>query len=329
MNKFEDLVQKKWKEIKTNLSHVPKIEDFGATHFLDEINELRRINSDRLEELNKELIDRFDFQLRITEFYLLECIWLSMALDIHFVSTNGNSENFNLKHEESNKCIWTISYLIHQLSNNITGFLRLLHGGLNFQANLIFRSTIELGSIITAILTNNKFLDNYIKNAGIEDSKSKLANWKKELNPEKINKIIKHAYITSEKHSGHWNMLLDIKKRFYSNSSEFVHSDFLMSATNSYSLRDNDFEQFGLQFFGKIDSHTKDTLDGFLLYLRLLFHDIKHFMVTNHDLTLNKLRDHGLSVVLVAKLNDEIHKEYLMDYIKQITGDKLNEQTEL
>lgn len=316
MDKKNDLVDiwlvENWKKIRSNHSHFPNINSIEDEYFKSEVSSLRKSILERSNDLQKEFRSRFETESLLLELFLLENLYLFLILDSHFGvdPVNPSSDKINID-SNSFQVLRTVAILLHQLSNNQTAFYKLISGGFNFQANLIFRNTIETGSIITACLIDHNFHDNYKNLWLIESEEERNKQWYKFLRPKHIDTVIAKGYEKTKRSTDDWNTILEIRKSLYSDSSDFVHTDFLTSVNSSYSEK-QDNEGVELNLLGRIDTNTKSTLDRTLMYLRLLVYDVKLFMITEHGLTFDKFGESGLSVVFASKINDELFKSFYM-----------------
>ena len=301
----DDIIVGKWKNIKADHADFPNIESLGDTYFKSELTHLRKSIRDRSSEMNTEFIERYEYEYKLVELFLLENLYLFITFEKHF-GLNPKSFKISQKDSSSFQVLRTTTLLLHQLSNNLTGFLKLISDGLSFQANALFRSTIEVGSIITAILLDAKFHSEYKNHPLIENSDEKKKHWYKFLRPKEIDKVIEKGYEKAGRSGENWRTILSIRESLYSETSGYVHSQFLTSVSSSYSEEFEGDDSLDLNLLGRIDSNTKYTLDKFLVYLKLLFHDIKHFIVTHHDIKFNKFEEDGLSIVFTSKLNEVI-----------------------
>ena len=181
-----------------------------------------------------------------------------------------------------------------------------------FQANLIFRSIIEQGSTIFAILLNNKFLVEFKRNVDIQAPDEKLKHWRNNLSPGKINSILEKGYSEIESLQIFKEPFFEFKKWLYQDSSEFVHSQFLPSLMSSYSSKKEDENFIDSNIVGRIDSNIERVCLRAIPYFNFFFDNFIKILIARYDYRFgDSNKDEGVKLWLIHKLTDELGKEYI------------------
>lgn len=309
---FDKLLDKHWESILQSNKNNDYIKNFKSSYFLTQIRKMRRGIISHGEKLNNEFKIQYELEYKIFELFLLENLFLLFVLDNSF---GLHAERFNKLDKESEqfKSLRTTSLLLHQVNNNLIVFLKLLNEGYNFQANLIFRNVIEQGSIITAVLFDSEFHKEIIHNSNIEDKKTKLKHWREKLTQRKIDEVLKQGYLSIGKSEEYCQLIFEIKETFYGEVSDYIHSDYGVSISNTYTSKQRGDEIVDRNLFGSIDSNIGYTFSQSLSYLKILFFDIKQIIIKKHKISFSDFEG-GYSIAAISTLKDKLFEEYLIKF---------------
>lgn len=311
---FEKLLKEKWKIIKeTNKETVDK---FGGELNISSVNKsvnetIKYINS-REKELNKEFREHYGFEEKMLGLIIFEHTYIFNILEKNFGICQQEKE---LK--ESTYPLKLASILLYQMNNNIIVYFKLIKDGFSFQANIIFRNIIEQGSTIFAILLDENFVKEFKAASEIIDDADKLKHWYSKLSPKKINTILNKSYQEIEGLVDFKDLFFEYKKYIYSDTSEFVHSQFLASLMSSYSSKKDDDDFVDFNMYGRIDSNIDRLLIRSLPYFIVFVDNLVKILIAKYDFRLGGSdKKEGLKIFA---LNSLVNKMVIYYSEKQYT----------
>lgn len=301
---FENLLKEKWKKIQdSNPERLSQTKKLNLDSVSDSIEKILKLINERKIELNSEFSNDYEIEEKLFALIILEHTYVFNILDKYFGMRSNKKESHSL-------LISTI--LMHQMNNSIIAFFKLLNDGFSFQANLIFRSVFEQGSTILAIMLDDKFLEDFKENSNILDSKQKVKHWHKNLSPKKIDSILLEGFEKTEGFSDFKNLYSEFKEYIYSDSSEFVHSQFLPSILSSYTSKKGDDDNLDMNIFGRIDSNIDRLLIRSLPYFTVFFSCIAHILILRYDFRFGKYdQEEGFKIWVINNLRSELVAEYI------------------
>lgn len=311
---FEELIEAIIEKIKLENNNIAEIKNIDTKSILKQLEEFRKIVDSEKRIVNKEFEKEYKYEYKIAELFLIQTCFLFYAFDTNFGPMAKSKLKIKTTNPELNQALKTISILLHQVNNNLNVFIQLLKDGYNFQANLIFRNLIEQTSIILAIILDLDFHIKYIDNALIENQKEKVTHWYKNISPKKIDNIIKKGYLEFEKLADQ-NDIFEIKEILYSDTSEYVHSNFHATTKSSFTSKKDGDNLLNQNVFGRVDSNIEIVFINTLTYLQLFIRDFSFILKTKHNISIRNLNNGNEFIFL-----NFLTKHILIKLIKNYTA---------
>lgn len=203
----------------------------------------------------------------------------------------------------------SIAALIPNLSNLINSLLAIritLQHGFNIQANQLLRSYIEYADIGVAIVSNEEFFEKY--KTMVDGSEQEKEVWWNYVRHKSITKIIKNSLFDIHPDEEYWDILFQIRKPIYKNSSDHIHGH---SGINLFGLHATPFEDESDSKFalgGYPSKEMKETFMHIIIYSHQFMSNIAACFVHFHDLPFMKFGEEGEDFTRNLKISEYFQK---------------------
>lgn len=288
------------------------------------------LNNDWYDKIQKEIKDSYEDKikenretLKLIDSNLLEFYQLIFLRNQKFLLTISEYfDNFEEKKHPINKGTFTynvlydLKFIFNHLINNSIAIKRLITNGLNSQATMIFRSSIELFELAIAIVGDENFYKQY--KSKIDRVNSTAFNEFKTPKFETIkivvNKIIKNEIIRVNKINYPkeiWREFEKFRNNSYSEYSKLSHWNYQYLVTGFFSSSlDSEDEGLDITTGGKIDKRTVSLLSQIIFYHIIAFQILIILIVMKHKMPFKNFGKSGEELGILLKLSHDLFFEH-------------------
>lgn len=201
---------------------------------------------------------------------------------------------------------WKIFIVI---SNNYKTLKYLYLNGMDYQAKIIFRNTIELTELCISILGNEEFYSFFKKQNNTDNPELIFQTIKFGTTKKTTNKVISHIkeFPNNNVPKELWNHYIQIRQEYYEDSSRHVHSNYLNIMLGSYvpvmktKFLENDMMLMNLG--GHINDKTKSNIKDIIIYDSISYLILLILIIDKHKLYFAKIDTKKEFLIMLSKFN--------------------------
>ena len=253
-------------------------------------------------------------QTILNENFGLEDLCLQFIIYLHLSLSLLVHENFSKKcsfpHIKlgsfSFQSIYSLRSTLTNLINSLLSVRLLLTNGFNIQANQLVRSYIEYADIAIACVSNKEFFEKY---KSMTDSiKQEKEVWWKYVRHESITKVLKESLYNIYPDHKHWEVLFEIRKPIYKNSSDHLHGHSAVNLFGAYQTPFGEEENSRLTLGGFTSQEMKITYTNLIIYSHQFISNLSACFVHYHNLPFVKFGSLGKDYAISLKISEHFQK---------------------
>jgi hypothetical protein len=229
---------------------------------------------------------------------------LALVLDDYFFRSEKAQADYG-QDTFSYKAIRELTNIFIVIANNSFAMRNLVLGGLDFQAKVIFRNTIELTELCMCVLQEETFLDFFREEIVNERSEPVYKSIKYQSIKKTTNQVIEFVK-TQTKGTlppEFWEDFLRTRAGFYEDSASHVHANFMSIALGGHVHDIDDDSRVLLNVGGLVNRSTKNVVKQILIYDSISYMVILILMINKHELFFKKFNRGYDYLTVLSKTN--------------------------